>query len=644
MVKMSIGTGMDSGAAKAMKTSPKPSKDTPPVVITAPTLSGAGKIGAVMTASLGVWGGSPAAGLSARWQRDGADIPGAEGARYTPVPADDRADLRCVVTASNRAGALTAATAPVRITHVPPAAVGGFADRRFDLGGGTRNIETTGSFAGEALIFGVTGAGASVDPATGLVSIPTSAALDAASVTVTASNSGGSAAITFGVTVALAGAAPSVLSAPVLSGTGRIGSPVNVVEGVWSGVPAPSLALQWQRDGVDISGATGASYTTVPSDDMTDLRCVVTASNTVGTLESATTPLRVTYEAPTAAGGLFDEVFDQGTGIEMIPTAQDFSGENLSFSVFGAGVDIDPKTGVVSLDTAVPLSGEAVTVTAMNSGGSAESIFVVTVEDGSVETQPVTLTDAIVMGDVTFAFADLEMAGVYCTGDPFVVSVDVVSVTGMSPGHALSGTNTRGEPERNGAMINPGLAWPDFQAGVSQGFDARTRNGDGSALRAIYDGALNVDPQKTGAPVVFAPGATGSLVKAVSGPETFNTAGESVSPYSGGMSAVKQFQVLTVAPAAPPAGAFRPPVRGADKSVPANWTEAVMLSNMGMFGAALKSGRHLPWRRLSAPGRRARGPAPSAPSGHRVVVFHGRSALADGFRRGDQPLRPGIRE
>ena len=385
MVKMSIGTGVDSSAAKAKRVRSGPSKDTPPVVITAPALSGAGRIGQAMTASLGVWGGSPAPGLSARWQRNGTDIPGATGASYTPVPADDMADLRCVVTASNRAGTLATATVHVRITHAPPVVAGGLADRSFDLAGGTREIETAGGFAGAALTFSVTGAGAGIDPATGLVSIPVSAALDATPVTVTASNSGGSAAITFGVTVALAGSAPSVLSAPILSGTGRIGSPVTVAEGVWGGVPSPRLSLRWQRNGADIPDATGTSYTPVPADDKADLRCVVTASNSFGTASATTGTVKVAYAAPVAAGNLFEEIFDQDAGFQTVDAASDFTvaGDpglsGVSWSVSGAGASID-ATGMVSVPTAAPVSAEAVTVTATNSGGFAESVFLVTIE------------------------------------------------------------------------------------------------------------------------------------------------------------------------------------------------------------------------------------------------------------------------
>jgi hypothetical protein len=154
--------------------------------------------------------------------------------------------------------------------------------------------------------------------------------------------------------------------------------------GVWGGEPPPSLSVRWQRDGTGIAGATGASYTPGPADDLSALRCVVTAANSTGTLAVASAALTVTWEPPVSAGGLFDEVFDQNSGTQLISTAYDFTGGDLSFSVSGAGAAIDPATGVVSLPTDVARSGEMVTVVAMNSGGSAQSAFPVTVEASDV--------------------------------------------------------------------------------------------------------------------------------------------------------------------------------------------------------------------------------------------------------------------
>lgn len=182
-----------------------------------------------------------------------------------------------------------------------------------------------------------------------------------------------------------------LLAAPTLSGAGRIGSPVAVAAGLWSGLPAPVLALQWCRDGAAIPGATGPEFVPGPAEDATELSCEVTASNPAGAVTAISASLRITYEAPVARGDLLEEIFDEGTGLQSVETAAAFTGESLRFAVTGAGATINAATGVVQIPTDAPVWGETVTVTASNSGGSAASGFMVTVEAAEpevVETLP----------------------------------------------------------------------------------------------------------------------------------------------------------------------------------------------------------------------------------------------------------------
>ena len=102
------------------------------------------------------------------------------------------------------------------------------------------------------------------------------------------------------------GVAPTVATAPKLSGTGKIGAAVSVDAGAWDGKPAPSTALQWRRDGADIAGATGASYTPVAADDRAALTCRVTATNAAGSQSATTAAVQVSYPAPVASGTLPD--------------------------------------------------------------------------------------------------------------------------------------------------------------------------------------------------------------------------------------------------------------------------------------------------------------------------------------------------
>ena len=69
---------------------------------------------------------------------------------------------------------------------------------------------------------------------------------------------------------------PTNSVAPAVTGDTDIGDTLSVTEGTWN-VDPRTATYQWQRDTVDISGATSSSYTLVEADDGTSIRCVVTA-------------------------------------------------------------------------------------------------------------------------------------------------------------------------------------------------------------------------------------------------------------------------------------------------------------------------------------------------------------------------------
>lgn len=346
-----------------------------PRLVAAPALAGPAVIGQAVTVDPGVWEG--AAVLALEWRRDGAAIAGATGLDYTPVAADDGARLDVRVTATNVVGSTAAGTEALAVAHAAPRVAGTLADLDLELDTGTATVAAAAAFAGEGLAFAVAGAGASVDARTGVVAVPTGVLRDGAAVTVTASNSGGSAQAGFAVRVR--GVAPALLAQPKLAGTGKVGAAATVDAGSWSGKPAPTLARQWRRDGADIAGATGPSYTAVAADDGRALTCRVTATNAAGTASATTAALAITRVAPTATAPLADVSLVQGASAGSVAAASAFAGEGLGYAVTGGGATIDAATGRVTLPTAVLRAAETVTVTATNSGGSASASFRVTV-------------------------------------------------------------------------------------------------------------------------------------------------------------------------------------------------------------------------------------------------------------------------
>ena len=166
---------------------------------------------------------------SLQWRGNGVAIAGATAASYTPVAADDGKDLTCLVSATSSAGTAQAATAALKVSYAAPTAkAGALTDVSYDQNSGAKTVAAAAAFTGAGLSYAVTGAGASIDAATGVVTLSTNTLVSASAVTVTASNSGGTATSSFKVTVKAVLTAPALVTAPALSGTGKIGTAVTV--------------------------------------------------------------------------------------------------------------------------------------------------------------------------------------------------------------------------------------------------------------------------------------------------------------------------------------------------------------------------------------------------------------------------------
>lgn len=245
-------------------------------------------------------------------------------------------------------------------------------------------MDVSTSITGPALTFAVTGEGVTIDPVTGTLTIPPGRLPGGMSMAVTATDDAGVETGRFVLTLAAEEAeapasVPECLVPPTIAGTGRIGSPVVLDPGSWSGTPVPDLACQWLVDGEAVTGAVATTYVPVAADDGRSLSCRVTAGNTAGRAEAETAAIRITHVPPVVAGSLPDLVLEAGSGPHGIEAAPVFTGEALAFAVAGAEATIDKATGRVTIPTASPRGTAVITVSATNSGGTAETSFRVTV-------------------------------------------------------------------------------------------------------------------------------------------------------------------------------------------------------------------------------------------------------------------------
>ena len=98
-------------------------------------------------------------------------------------------------------------------------------------------------------------------------------------------------------------AAPLNLTSPVASGTAQVGQTLSTTDGTWQGIATITFAYQWRRDAVNISGATSSTYTLVAADYTTDIDCVVTATNGLGSASADSNDIaNIAGTAPSISG------------------------------------------------------------------------------------------------------------------------------------------------------------------------------------------------------------------------------------------------------------------------------------------------------------------------------------------------------
>src|SRR5439155_9042990 len=87
---------------------------------------------------------------------------------------------------------------------------------------------------------------------------------------------------------------PVNTTAPVLGGSATEGSTLSTTTGSWTGATPLAYAYQWQRCStagdacVNLTSATGSSYTLGTADVGSTVRAVVTASNAYGSASAST--------------------------------------------------------------------------------------------------------------------------------------------------------------------------------------------------------------------------------------------------------------------------------------------------------------------------------------------------------------------
>ncbi len=375
------------------------------------TISGTATQGQTLTADTsGIADADGLGTFSYQWQRDGADIPGATGASYVLAQADVGAAITVTVSwtdGGNTEESLTsAATAAVTDTNDAPTGavtISGTASQGETLTADTSGIADADGLG--AFSYQWQRDGTAIPGATAATYVLEQDDVGA-TITVTVSwTDGGNTveSLTSAPTATVTDTNDEPTGTVTISGTASQGETLTAdTSGIADADGLGTFSYQWQRDGADIPGATGASYVLAQADVGAAITVTVSwtdGGNTVESLTSApTATVTDTNDAPTGA------VTISGTATQGQTLTADTSGiadadglGTFSYQWQRDGADIPGATGA-SYVLAQADVGAAITVTvSWTDGGNTEESLT------SAATAAVTDTNDAPTGAVTIS-------------------------------------------------------------------------------------------------------------------------------------------------------------------------------------------------------------------------------------------------
>ncbi|MWV58922.1 hypothetical protein [Rathayibacter sp. VKM Ac-2754] len=306
-------TGTKAGYAKATRTSAAVTVTAASLTNSVPTVTGSSAVGGTLTANPGNWGPAPVS-LAYQWKRNGTAIAGATSNTYVVASADAGTSLTVSVTGTKtgytpatRTSSAVQVGLPLQ-TLMPTPTISGATTVGSTL---TANPGTWD--AGVTLTYQwKKNGGTYISGATAKTYVLKAADAGATlTVSVTGTKPGYSPATkTSATTAAVTSTAVITGPTPTITGTATVGQKLTAVPGTWT--PAPvTLAYQWKRGGVAISGATASTYTLATADAGAAITVSVTGTKTgytaVTKTSAATTvkaALQTLMPTPTITGTL----------------------------------------------------------------------------------------------------------------------------------------------------------------------------------------------------------------------------------------------------------------------------------------------------------------------------------------------------
>ncbi len=298
-----------------------------PTVTISPVVSGGARVGGTLSVTSGTWFAYPTPTYTYSWYRCATDgsametappecelIDGATNVTYAVTESELLYYVRATVRAANLAGVMTATSATSPLIGFAPVNTG-VPEVTGSPIVGVENVASVGTWDGNPtpdLSYQWQKCPSAVDLArcaaiSGATTVSYTPVVGDAGqflrIKVTASNMSGT-AVAYSVVSASYPVAsrPVISTAPTLTGGITQGTTLTATKGIWTGVPAPVLTIQWYRctealgapasevpsDCAAIEGQTALTYTSREADLGSGIRAVISATNGSGTSFAAT--------------------------------------------------------------------------------------------------------------------------------------------------------------------------------------------------------------------------------------------------------------------------------------------------------------------------------------------------------------------
>ena len=359
-----------------------------PVNTVAPTVTGTAQARQTLSCSTGTWTGSATITYAYQWQYGATNISGATSSTYVIDQAYIGSTIRCVVTATNGGGSVSAnsnATSAVT-ANVPLAPTIGTATQ---TSYSTANITFTAPTAnGGATITSYTATsspggltGTLSQAGSGTISVNGLSPLTNYTFTVTATNSAGtSSASTSSNQITTPAQPPANTVAPAVTGTAQARQTLSCSTGTWTGSATITYAYQWQYGTTNISGATSSTYVIDQVYVGSTIRCVVTATNGGGSVSAnsnATSAVTANVPLAPTIGTATATAYNSATVTFTAPSTNGgatITTYTATSSPGGlTGTLSQEGSGTITVNGLSPLTNYTFTVTASNSAGTSSS-------------------------------------------------------------------------------------------------------------------------------------------------------------------------------------------------------------------------------------------------------------------------------